>query len=169
MKSIKIFKGFTLIELMIVVAIIGILAAIAIPAYNGYLRTSRMSKLTDHTDTARRWVADGFKSFSSRRSMGITIDTANMGATGDGREFPTTATLIIAALNQNGGTSPEGTGVPYATAAVVATGVVGIAGNSSGGAGVGWVSGDQVQITEPNYLDLNGGAGGAARVITLTY
>ncbi|WP_180008698.1 MULTISPECIES: pilin [unclassified Acinetobacter] len=47
MKSVQ--KGFTLIELMIVVAIIGILAAIAIPQYQNYIAKSQVSRVMSET------------------------------------------------------------------------------------------------------------------------
>jgi type IV pilus assembly protein PilA len=60
MKSVQ--KGFTLIELMIVVAIIGILAAIAIPAYQDYTIRAKVTEGINLAASAETAVAEGFQS-----------------------------------------------------------------------------------------------------------
>jgi len=59
MKNVQ--KGFTLIELMIVVAIIGILAAIAIPAYQDYTARSQMSEAMSLASGVRTAVSETFQ------------------------------------------------------------------------------------------------------------
>ena len=65
-------SGFTLIELMIVVAIIAILAAIAIPAYQQYIREANIAKVTDHYSEAIRAVKAEMAKIKAHKARGGT-------------------------------------------------------------------------------------------------
>ena len=98
-------KGFTLIELMIVVAIIGILAAIALPAYQDYTVRSRVAELSVMASGMKATVGENMANGGTDFCLGVTVNS-------------------VATKNTASSTCTAATGVLAITGTAAAKGVV---------------------------------------------
>ena len=121
-------KGFTLIELMIVVAIIGILAAIALPAYQDYTRKARVSEVVLAASSARTCVTEivqsagatnldscaaSFVSTQFVQSLTVDAGSGEIEATGNATTIGETVTVTLTpAISGNAISSWSCTGSP---------------------------------------------------------
>jgi len=105
-------KGFTLIELMIVIAIIAILAAIALPAYQDYTTRAKVSEVIVMAAPAKLAVAETASSLGTLGSVS---------ATNTGYSFPGATSYVSGITVTSAGVVTAVSTVPNATGSILLT------------------------------------------------
>ena len=99
--------GFTLIELMIVVAIIGILAAIAIPAYQDYTVRSKVTELVNAAGVCKTSVAEYYQ---TKGALPPDITTSGCSTTGTANSVAPAVTAGLIEVDASGSLNSQLTG-----------------------------------------------------------
>lgn len=101
-------KGFTLIELMIVVAIIGILAAVALPAYQDYTIRAKVSELVLAASSARTCITEATQASGGAAIPGDVSSSCSIAATGKVTSANVTTGGVVTVLGSSATTSVGG-------------------------------------------------------------